>query len=105
MGGRIDSSGEIETIFHDTIPQRPIEVGDRLLLVFRARDEPEYPINVQIHSPSGSKILERVLRELPTGMPQSAPPIDFVPSAKGDYIVDIREVRGTQRGHAVLKVG
>jgi hypothetical protein len=41
MVGRIDSSGEIETILHDSIPQGKIEIGDRVLLVFRARDEPE----------------------------------------------------------------
>jgi hypothetical protein len=105
MAGRIDSSGEIETILHDTIPQGAIEVGDKVLLIFRSRDEPDYPINVQIHSPSGAKILERVLRELPTGMPQSAPPIDFVPMAKGTYTITVREVRGTQRGHATLQVG
>jgi hypothetical protein len=105
MAGRIDSSGEIETLLHDTIPQGTIEVGDKLLIVFRARDEPEYPIAIQIHSPSGARILERVLRELPTGMPQSAPPIDFVPMAKGDYTIEVREVRGPQRGLATLKVG
>jgi hypothetical protein len=38
-------------------------------------------------------------------MPQSAPPIDFVPMAKGDYVIDVREVRGTQRGRATLKIG
>jgi hypothetical protein len=105
MARLIDSSGEIETQFHDTIPQRPIEVGDKLLIVFRPRDEPEYPISVQIHSPSGSKIVERLLRELPTNMPQSAPAIDFVVSAKGTYTIDVREVRGKQRGQATIKVG
>ena len=105
MARLIESSGEIETLFHDTIPQRPIELGDRLLIVFRARDEPDYPINVLVHSPGGAKIVERVLRDLPTNMPQSAPPIDFIVSAMGTYTIDVRELRGKQRGHATIKVG
>ena len=106
MAGRIDSSGEIETQLHDSIgPHGKIDVGDRVLLVFSARDEPDYPVAVVIQSPSGQKILDRVLRELPTGGPQSATPIEFVPAARGSYSIEIREVRGTQRGTAVLKVG
>lgn len=106
MAGRIDSSGEIETLLHDSIgPHRAINVGDKVLLVFRALDEPEYPVGVTIHAPSGQKILERVLRELPTNTAQSAPPVEFVPSAKGNYAIVVRELRGTQRGEATLKVG
>lgn len=103
MSVRIDSTGEIETLFHDTI-LRSAEVGDRLLIVFRTQTDPEGSVSVTIHSPSGSKIVERVLRELPTGLPQSAAPVEFVPSAKGDYTVEVREVRGPQRGHATIKV-
>jgi hypothetical protein len=105
MSARIDSSGEIETLFHDATTQRNLEVGDRLAIVFRARDEPEGSVSINIFSPSGSKILERVLRDLPTGMPQSAPPVEFVPSTRGDYTIEIREVRGSQRGHATIRVG
>lgn len=105
MAARIDSSGEIETLFHDTVLQREVDIGDRLLIVFRSQSEPEGSVSVIIHSPSGSKIVERVLRDLPTGMPQSAPPVEFVPSARGNYTVEVREVRGSQRGHATIKVG
>lgn len=105
MTVRIDSTGEIETLFHDTILQREAEVGDRLLLVFRTQSEPEGSVSVNIHSPSGAKIVERVLRDLPTGMPQSAPPVEFIPSAKGNYTVEVREVRGARRGQATIKVG
>ncbi|MFO0619649.1 MAG: hypothetical protein U0414_44105 [Polyangiaceae bacterium] len=105
MSARIDSSGEIETLFHDSILQRNAEVGDRLAIVFRTQSDVDGSFSVNIFSPSGAKILERVLRDLPTGMPQSAPPVEFVPSSKGDYTVEVRVVRGTQRGHATIKVG
>ncbi len=104
MAGRIDSSGEIETLLHDSMAQA-IDVGDRVALVFRPRDEPESSVSVIIISPSGQKILDRVVRELPTGRPQSAPPIEFIPAAKGAYTIEVREIRGKQRGAATLKVG
>ncbi len=106
MAGRIDSSGEIETLLHDSIgPHGAIGVGDRVALVFRPRDEPESSVGVTITSPSGQKILDRVLRELPTGRPQSAAPVEFVPAAPGNYVIEVRETRGKQRGSATLKVG
>ncbi len=99
---RIDSHGEIETIVHgDGSPA----VGDRVLLVFRAIDDPAPPIGVIVQSPNGQKILDRVLRELPTGLPQSAPPVEFVPSAKGVYQIEVKELRGKQRGTAALRIG
>jgi hypothetical protein len=44
------------------------------------------------------------LRELPTGKPQSAPPVEFIPSQKGEYQVEVKELRGKQRGQATLTV-
>lgn len=105
MPARIDSSGEIETLFHDTILHREADVGDKFLLVFRTQGDIDGSVSVIVVSPSGTKIVERVLRDLPTGMPQSAPPVEFIPSAKGTYTVEVREVRGSQRGHATIKVG
>jgi len=37
---------------------------------------------------AGKTIVERVLRELPTGQPQSAPPITFTVSSPGEYKVE-----------------
>jgi hypothetical protein len=102
---RIDSHGDIETMLHGDQTHQPIVVGDRVALVFRAIDDPASPISVIIHSPNGHKILERVLRELPTGLPQSAPAVEFVPSSKGTYQIEVSELRGKQRGTATLKVG
>ena len=98
----IDSHGEIETMLHGDFN---LVVGDRVSLVFHAIDDPQSPIEVVIQSPAGQKILERVRRELPTGLPQSAPPVEFVPAAKGVYQIQVKELRGKQRGHATLRIG
>ena len=105
MAGRVDSQGEIETMLHGDQAHVVLGVGDRILLVFRAIDDPSPPIGVVVHSPNGQKILDRVIRELPTGLPQSAPPVEFVPSIKGVYRVEVSELRGKQRGSATLKIG
>ena len=103
MAGRIDSHCEIETLVHgDGIK---IAIGDRVALVFRPIDDPVPPIQVVIQSPNGQKIVEKVLRELPTGQPQSSPPVEFVPSADGVYRIEVKELRGKQRGTASLRVG
>jgi hypothetical protein len=104
MAARIDSHGEIETMIHGEGASRA-GVGDRIHLVFRAIDDPDAPIAVVIQSPTGAKIVDRVLRELPTGRPQSAPPVEFVPSHRGEYNIEVREIRGKlQRGRAVLSI-
>lgn len=103
MGHRIESHGEIETMVK--IDGTAISIGDRVGLVFRAIDDPAPPIGVAVLSPSGQKIVDLVLRELPTGLPQSAPPVLFVPSVKGTYAIEVKELRGKQRGTATLVVG
>ncbi|HMV33927.1 MAG TPA: HD domain-containing phosphohydrolase, partial [Gemmatimonadales bacterium] len=50
----------------------------------------------------GSLLVQRLLQELPTGEPQSAPPVTFVPSAKGIYPIEIRQMRGNNVGMARL---
>jgi hypothetical protein len=102
MPGRIEAHGDIETMVSG---DGSAGIGDRVLLVFRAIDDPEPPIGIVIQAPNGQKIVEKVLRELPTGLPQSAPPVEFVPSAKGLYQIEVKELRGKQRGTAVLRVG
>jgi hypothetical protein len=102
MPVRIESHGEIETIiFGDG---QKLSAGDRIGLVFRAIDDPDPPVSVIIHSPNGQRIIEKVLRELPTGKPQSAPPVEFIPSTKGNYQVEVKELRGKQRGSATLTI-
>jgi hypothetical protein len=101
MSGRIDSHGDIEITLHG---DSAVGVGERVQLVFRPIDDPEPPIGIVIQSPQGHKIVDRVLRELPTGRPQSAPPVEFIPSVRGTYTIEVKEQRGKQRGTATLKV-
>lgn len=103
MPRRIDSQGDIETMLHGE--GMSLAIGDRVLLVFHAIDDLHPPIEVTIQSPAGQKILERVLRELPTGLPQSAPPVEFIASSTGLYYIEVKELRGKQRGTATLRVG
>ena len=70
----------------------------------RCDDEPAPPYNLRVKSPSGKTIVERVLRELPTGQPQSAPPVSFTVSTPGEYTVEIKQLYGKQKGDAILRV-
>lgn len=96
----IESTGDIETICRTA----PLKAGDTAEIVFRAYDEATPPFNLRIKSPSGKTIIERVLRELPTGMPQSAPPVMFTVSTAGEYKIEIKQLYGKQKGDAVLRV-
>jgi hypothetical protein len=114
MAGSIDSTGPIETFCQraDEAPVSrrsslmfdPICVGDRVLLCFGAYDSGGAPYSLKIRGPSGAVVLDRIIRELPTGMPQSEPPVELVVSSRGDYAIEIREVRGTNWGKATLHV-
>jgi hypothetical protein len=113
MSGPIESSGDIEIFCHTGGSTRrgsvpffdAIEVGDRLSLVFIPNDGSNPPYALKIFSPSGGILLDTLVRDLPTGGPQSPPPVEFVVSSKGTYRVEIREVRGRQRGEAKVRVG
>lgn len=100
MARTLESTGDIETISQTD----PVTAGDTVKLVFRADDDAEPPFTVKIKSPSGQVILDRVLRELPTGKPQSAPPLTFTVSMAGDYKVMIKQLHGKQYGDAILRV-
>lgn len=100
MPRTVENSGDIETFCQ----QDPVRAGDTVSLVFRADDEANPPFTIRIKSPTGKVILERVLRELPTGQPQSAPAIQFTASAAGDYKIEIWQLYGKMRGDSVLHV-
>lgn len=112
MASNIESSGDIEVSCSTTAANaRPgvhlfgaITPGDRLYLVFTPIDATSPPYALKIVSPSGATIMDTILRDLPTGLPQSPPPVEFVVSAKGTYRVEIREMKGRQRGEATIKV-
>lgn len=96
----LESSGAIETVCLATTAK----VGDSVRLIFRALDEAEPPYTCRIISPGGKVVLERVLRELPDGKPQSPPPLAFTAGAAGEYKVEIWQLYGGARGQALLKV-
>ncbi len=100
MARTIESVGDIETICKND----PAKAGEEIKLVFRSDDEPEPPFTVKIKSPAGTVIVERVIRDLPTGKPQSAPPVTFTPSSPGEYKVEIKQIKGKLKGDAVLRV-
>lgn len=100
MARTLEGTGVIETICQTD----PVAPGDTVKLVFRADDDAEPPFTVKVKSPSGQVILERVLRELPTGKPQSAPPLNFTISSSGDYKIQIKQLHGKQQGDAILRV-
>jgi hypothetical protein len=113
MGALIELSGEIEVFCYpsgqgtrSSVPFfDAVTMGDRLSLVFTPGDGSNPPYSLKIFSPSGANILDSIVRDLPTGTPQSPPPIEFVVSTKGVYRVEIREMRGRQRGEAKINVG
>jgi hypothetical protein len=96
----IESSGNIETVCSSA----QAKVGVAITLVFRALEESEPPFTLKVTSPAGKVVLERVLRELPTGKPQSAPAVSFTPGAPGEYRLEIWQLYGKVRGQALLRV-
>jgi hypothetical protein len=96
----IEISGTIETICGVS----SLTVGDTVKLVFRALDDSEPPYTCKVTSPAGKVIVERVLRDLPTGKPQSAPPVTFVVAQSGPYKVDVWQLYGKSKGQATLHV-
>jgi hypothetical protein len=116
MSSVFESSGDIEIFcYPSTISSAvgrssvpffdAVTMGDRLSLVFNPGDSASPPFALRIFSPSGANILDSIVRSLPTGTPQSPPPIEFVVSAKGTYRIEIRELKGRQSGEAKLRVG
>lgn len=113
MFGPIDSHGEIEIYRHTaetpassrrTGAFDAVRPGEPVALVFRTSGEPHPPFAIVVRSPTGSTIVDRVIRDLPTGDAQSGAPVEFIPSVAGMYSIEIRELKGNQRGQATLRV-
>lgn len=100
MPSTIESSGDIETICQSD----DLAPGKTARLVFRAWDDTTPPFTVKVRSPAGKTILERVIRDLPTGQPQSAPPVTFSVAMSGEYKITISELYGKAAGEAILRV-
>jgi hypothetical protein len=97
----IESTGDIESICQSA---DALNSGGTARLVFRTWDDASPPFTVKVKGPDGSVVLERVIRELPTGEPQSAPPVAFAVRDGGAYKITIKELYGKKEGSATLTV-
>ena len=97
----IESTGDIESICQSA---DSLKTGDTARLVFRTWDEASPPFTVKVRGPDGKTVVDRVIRELPTGEPQSAPPLAFAVRAAGTYEISIKELYGKKEGSAKLHV-
>lgn len=100
VSSTIESTGDIETICQTD----DLSPGKTARLVFRAWDDASPPFTIKVRGPGGKTILERVIRDLPTGRPQSAPPVTFSVAQSGEYKIAITELYGDAEGEAVLRV-
>jgi hypothetical protein len=100
VAATIQSSGDIETICHSA----DVSAGSTASIVFRTWDDAAPPFTVKVRGPDGKTILERVIRDLPTGKFQSAPPLTFSVDSAGEYRIEIKELYGNKLGEATLKV-
>lgn len=98
-----ESSGEIEIISLSPRMQA-FSIGDKVQLVFKPIDQPNPPYQLKVWSPAGKPIVDTIVRDLPTGEPQSAPPFEFLPTATGIYRIRIGEMRGRAYGEGKLKI-
>jgi hypothetical protein len=97
---RIENTGDIEVILQVSA----ISPGATASLIFKAWDDVSPPMTVKVRGPDGKILLERVIRDLPTGKPQSAPPITFLVAVVGAYKIEISQLYGSAAGHATLHV-
>ena len=113
MPGPLETNGSIEVFCAraDAPPSRrsmfvfdSLVAGERLSLCFNPGDDTRPPYALRIRSPQGALIIDRIMRELPTGLPQSAPPVEFIPSVPGTYTIEVRALQGGAWGTATLAV-
>jgi hypothetical protein len=100
LAAKIESTGDIESICQTA----DLAAGGTASLVFKAWDDVTPPLTVKVRDPNGKVILDRVIRELPTGKPQSPPPLTFTAVETGAYKITIAELYGKASGEATLHV-
>lgn len=99
MSATIECSGDIEIIC-DTSDLR---AGRNAKLVFRVWEDVMPPFQIKVWSPSGALIVDRVIRDLPTGEPQSPAPVSFTVN-RGAYSIQMIQMRGNAEGNATLTI-
>ncbi len=100
MPTTIESTGDIESICQTD----DLAAGETARIVFRAWDDVTPPFTIKVRGPNGKMVLERVIRDLPTGKPQSPPPVMFSVAQAGEYQIEIKELYGKACGEAKLLV-
>ncbi|HZO12442.1 MAG TPA: hypothetical protein VFB62_04265 [Polyangiaceae bacterium] len=100
MAATIQSSGDIESICQSA----DVSAGSTAKIVFRTWDDASPPFTVKVKGPDGKTILDRVIRDLPTGKFQSAPPVSFSVESAGQYRIEIKELYGSKLGEATLTI-
>jgi hypothetical protein len=100
VAGKIDSSGDIEIICENI---EKIQPNGMARFVFRVWDDCSPPYRLKVTSPSGNLIVDRVIRVLPTGEPQSPAPVTFAVQP-GVYHMHVSQLRGQSAGEATLHV-
>ncbi len=101
MPARIEFSGGIESICQDP---GALTTGGTASIVFKLWDDVTPPVTVKVKAPDGKTVVERVLRELPTGQAQSSPPVTFLVAVAGVYQIHVKELYGKVEGNARLTV-
>ncbi len=101
MPAKIESAGAIECILQ---AGASVAVGAQAKIVFKCFEDAPPPFTIKVKDPTGKVVVDRVLRELPTGSPQSAPPLAFTVQASGEYQVHIKQLYGDVDGNARLIV-
>ena len=99
MPATIENHGTIEIICEN----RDVTANRSARIIFRAYDDATPPFRIRVKSPTGNVIIERVIRALPTGAPQSPEPITFTVQ-RGAYEIEISQLRGSAEGSATLTI-
>lgn len=100
MAATIRAKGDIESLLKEGSLSR----GGTAQVVFRTWDDASPPFMVKVRAPDGKTIVDRVIRELPTGQFQSVPPLQFLVASTGTYSLRISELYGKMEGEAELVV-
>jgi hypothetical protein len=99
MSATIESSGAID-IKCDT---DGLVAHKTAKLTFHAWDDATPPFKLKVVSPTGNLIVDRVIRDLPTGEPQAPDPVSFS-VVSGEYKITIQQLRGKATGEASLRI-
>ena len=101
MAVAIETTGDIECL----CTSNRVCVGGTAEIVFRTWDDVSPPFTIKISAPTKKVVYDRVLRDqLPTGRPQSNPPVRFTVADAGVYKLRVAELYGKAEGTAKITI-